>query len=271
MPELPEVETTLRGLQPYLQNQPLTAVQIRTPKLRLPTPATAPLTGKTVMGLERRAKYILLHLSDATSLLLHLGMSGRVNTSLTPLPAGKHDHIILTTPKGTVTFNDARRFGLFLHIPTAGLATHPLLKNLGLEPLSPTFTAAYLHKALAGRTTEIKPTLMDGKLVVGVGNIYASEALFRSHIHPQKRSNTLTAAQCKTLVEAIRQTLTEAIAAGGSTLRDYQHSNGQLGYFQHNFKVYGRAGQPCPTCGTAIAKITQAQRSTFFCPHCQKK
>lgn len=271
MPELPEVETTLRGLQPYLQGQPLTGVEIRAPKLRLPTPAPGPLLGKTVTGLERRAKYILFHLNDATSVLLHLGMSGRMNTSPTAPQPGKHDHIILTTPKGTVTLNDARRFGLFLHIPTAGLPTHPLLKNLGPEPLGPAFTATYLHKSLATRNTDIKPTLMDGKLVVGVGNIYASEALFRSHIHPQKRGNTLSPQQCQTLAEAIRQTLTEAIAAGGSTLRDYQHSDGQLGYFQHNFKVYGRTGQPCPVCGTAIAQITQSQRSTFFCPHCQKK
>lgn len=269
MPELPEVETTLRGLQPYLEGQTLTAVQIRTPRLRLPTPAAAPLVGARVMALERRAKYILVHLANATSLLIHLGMSGRMNTSTTQPQPGKHDHILLTTARGTVTLNDARRFGLFLHIPTAGLAQHPLLKNLGPEPLGPGFTATYLHNALSKRTTEIKPAIMDGKLVVGVGNIYASEALFRSHIHPQKRSHTLTQSQCQTLVKNIQETLQEAITAGGSTLRDYTHGSGELGYFQHQFRVYGRAKEPCPVCGTPVVKITQAQRSTYFCPSCQ--
>ncbi|MBI1308601.1 MAG: bifunctional DNA-formamidopyrimidine glycosylase/DNA-(apurinic or apyrimidinic site) lyase [Proteobacteria bacterium] len=272
MPELPEVETTLRGLTPYLLHQKITQVQIRAPKLRAPTPPAKPLINLTVTKLERRAKYILAHLSNGTTLLIHLGMSGR----LTILPAahatppGKHDHIILTTPKGTITLNDARRFGLFLHLKEGALTTHPLLTALGPEPLGPQFTASYLHTQLRTRKTPIKVALMDSHLVVGVGNIYASESLFRAHIHPQTPAHKLTLKQCQTLVTCIHQTLTEAIAAGGSSLRDFAHSNGQLGYFQHSFHAYGRTGKPCLTCATPIQKITQAQRSTFFCPHCQK-
>lgn len=333
MPELPEVETTLRGLAPCLEGQPLTNVTIHTAKLRAPTPPAGPLIGLTVTHLERRAKYILLHLSNATTVLIHLGMSGRLTATLPQPPlrlAGKasasperpaslgetvpqggpfpypparkkHDHILLTTPKATVILNDARRFGLFLHLPTASLATHPLLRHLGPEPLAdlprpclrlagkastspeqpaslgetvlqdgPAFTPAYLKKALTSRKTAIKPTLMDNRIVVGVGNIYASESLFRARINPQTPAHQLTLAQLKTLIPHIQATLKEAIAAGGSTLRDYAHSNGQLGYFQHHFQVYGRAGQPCPACTTLIRKITQSQRATFYCPHCQK-
>ncbi|NBX86537.1 MAG: bifunctional DNA-formamidopyrimidine glycosylase/DNA-(apurinic or apyrimidinic site) lyase [Proteobacteria bacterium] len=268
MPELPEVETTLHGASPTLLHQPLTGVTIRVPKLRLPTPNAANIQGQTVINLERRAKYILAHLSNHTTLLLHLGMSGRLTINKPALE--KNDHILLQTPKGTITFTDPRRFGLFLHLPTSQLASHPLLKNLGPEPLGATFTTSYLHQALQKKSTAIKPTLMDNHIVVGVGNIYASESLFRSHIHPQTRAHQLTKSHLNQLIKHIKQTLTDAIKAGGSSLKDFTHSNGQLGYFQSQFNVYGRENQPCHRCQTKIKKITQAQRATFFCPTCQK-
>lgn len=269
MPELPEVETTLRGLAPYLEGQPLTQVLIRTPKLRLPTPAAALITGRTVTTLARRNKYILAGLDDASTLLLHLGMSGRLTITTTQEPLLKHDHIILTTPKAQIRLHDPRRFGLFLHIPTATLTSHPLLVGIGPEPLTPAFNAPYLHRALKGKSIPIKAAIMDGKLVAGVGNIYASESLFRAKINPLTPAQNLSPTQCAALVTHIQETLNEAIAAGGSSLRDYTHSDGQLGYFQHSFRVYGRAGQPCLTCSTPIASQVIAQRNTFWCPHCQ--
>lgn len=269
MPELPEVETTLRGLAPYLEGQPLTEVLIRTPKLRLPTPAASLLTGRTVTRLTRRNKYILAELNDAHTLLLHLGMSGRLTISHTATPLLKHDHIILTTPLAQIRLHDPRRFGLFLHLPTATLAQHPLLVDIGPEPLTPAFNPTYLHQALRGKTIPIKAAIMDGKLVAGVGNIYASESLFRAKIHPLTPAQNLTPAQCTTLVGCIQETLQDAITAGGSSLRDFAHSDGQLGYFQHQFRVYGRAGQPCLVCSTPITNQVVAQRNTFWCPHCQ--
>lgn len=271
MPELPEVETTLRGLTPCLEGQPLTHVAIRTPKLRLPTPDAALITGRTVTTLARRNKYILIGLNDGHTLLLHLGMSGRLTITNPGEPPLKHDHIILRTPIAEIRLHDPRRFGLFLRIPTTRLASHPLLAALGPEPLTPDFTPAYLHAALRGRQIPIKAALMDGKLVAGIGNIYASESLFRALLHPLTPAKALTPAHCATLVPHIQQTLQDAIAAGGSSLRDYTHSNGQLGYFQYTFFVYGRAGQPCRVCGTPIASQTVAQRNTFWCPFCQKR
>jgi formamidopyrimidine-DNA glycosylase len=270
MPELPEVETTLRGLAPYLEGQPLTQVLIRTPKLRLPTPKAELLTGRTVTRLTRRNKYILAELNDAHTLLLHLGMSGRLTITTQSEPLLKHDHIILTTPKAQIRLHDPRRFGLFLHIPTATIHQHPLLIGIGPEPLTPAFNPTYLHAALHGKTIPIKAAIMDGKLVAGVGNIYASESLFRAKIHPLTPAQNLAPAHCATLVACIQETLNDAITAGGSSLRDYAHSDGQLGYFQHSFRVYGRAGQPCLVCSTPIASQTVAQRNTFWCPHCQK-
>lgn len=270
MPELPEVETTLRGLAPYLEKQIIRTIEIRVAKLRLPTPLAKPIQGLTVLRLERRAKYILAHLSDKTTLLIHLGMSGRMTVSQNiPSPLPKHSHVIMTTPRGAITLVDPRRFGLFLQMETSKVLAHPLMAKLGPEPLGKDFSGAYLYRILKSKSTAIKPTLMDNHVVVGVGNIYASESLFRAKINPQKPAKKLTRAQCDSLVKEVKNTLNDAIVAGGSSLRDYAHGNGQLGYFQHQFRVYGRDGEPCVTCGTVIKKITQAQRTTFFCPKCQ--
>lgn len=283
MPELPEVETTRLCLAPHLVGQRLTRVEIRAPKLRQPTPAASLLQGRRVNALERRAKYILAHLDDDSTLLIHLGMSGRFSVfphkgaTQTPTrlsqypkpPLAKHDHAIFTTELAEMRFNDPRRFGLLLKINTAALATHPLLKNLGPEPLSPAFTPKGLYNTLQGKATAIKPTLMNPTVVVGVGNIYASESLFLAGIHPAKPSKTLTLAQCTRLHSSVIKVLEHALEMGGSTLRDYQQPTGEAGHFQDEFRVYDRAGQPCHTCGTTIQQITQAQRSTYWCPRCQ--
>jgi formamidopyrimidine-DNA glycosylase len=287
MPELPEVETTRLALAPYLLGQPLHSVNIRAPKLRQATPKASLLQGRTVQTLTRRAKYILAGLSDDHTLLIHLGMSGsfsifralqaphtaapliRYTTNPQSAEPHKHDHAIFTTPLAEMRYNDPRRFGLLLRIPNAALATHPLLANLGPEPLSPAFTPHRLYAALQGKSTAIKPTLMDAKVVVGVGNIYASESLFAAHINPMLAANRLSLAQCKTLYAAVVDVLNHALQLGGSTLRDYQQPTGEAGHFQDEFKVYGRAGQACYTCGTPILQATQAQRSTFWCPYCQ--
>ncbi len=271
MPELPEVETTLHGVQPVLEGQRIAAAEVRVKTLRLPTPSASEFEGRTFRNFRRRNKYILAESDTDTSLILHLGMSGRLTLTTAQSPVLKHDHILLTTAQGQqVRFHDPRRFGLVLLTPTPDLHTHPLLRDIGPEPLTDAFNATYLHTALHGKSIAIKTAIMDGKLVAGVGNIYASESLFRAHIHPLKPSSTLTKKQCATLVTCIQQTLHDAIAAGGSSLRDFSHSEGQLGYFQHSFAVYGRKGQPCLMCQTPIASQIVNQRNTFWCPTCQK-
>lgn len=267
MPELPEVETTLRGLQPHLEGATLAYVDIRAPMLRQPTPAATALKGRHLSNLRRRNKYILMDTDDGHTLILHLGMSGRLTITNPASPLLKHDHVILRTTTGTeVRLHDPRRFGLFLLTPTAGLTNHPLLKDIGPEPLTDAFSPAYLHNALQTKNIPIKVALMDGRLVAGIGNIYASESLFHARLNPLIPAKTLTLAQCTTLVASIRTILNAALAAGGSSLADFAHSDGQLGYFQHSFQVYGRAGQPCHICGTAITSQVLAQRSTFWCP-----
>lgn len=271
MPELPEVETTLHGVQPVLEGQRIAHAEVRVATLRLPTPSAAELTGRTFTGFRRRNKYILADSDAGTSLILHLGMSGRLTLTTPQSPLLKHDHILLTTARGQqVRFHDPRRFGLVLLVPTPELPHHPLLRNIGPEPLTDAFNSRYLHTALHSKSIPIKTAIMDGKLVAGVGNIYASESLFRAKLHPLKPANSLTQKQCTTLVSCIQATLTDAIAAGGSSLRDFSHSEGQLGYFQHSFAVYGRKNQPCPLCTTPIAAQIVAQRNTFWCPTCQK-
>lgn len=279
MPELPEVETTLRALKPLLEGQTLTAVTTSGKALRQPVPQLGHLAGIRVTHLARRAKYLLLGLSNQHTLLLHLGMSGRLTTHP---PDAKHTHLTLATATTGVSLYDPRRFGLALLLPTPQLSTHPLLAGLGPEPLDlpslhglpsqppPILTASHLYAATRSRTTAIKPTLMDAKLVVGVGNIYASESLFRAGINPTLPAHKLTRKQAESLTGHIQHTLTDAITAGGSSLRDYTHPSGQLGNFQSMFNVYGRKDQPCPHCGTPIAHSVQAQRSTFSCPTCQK-
>jgi len=271
MPELPEVETTLRGIAPHFEGQTLALVQVRAPMLRQPTPQAALIQGRTLSNLRRRNKYILADTNDAHTLLLHLGMSGRIVLTPPTAPLLKHDHIILRTANGVeARLNDPRRFGLFLRIPTAQLATHPLLAAIGPEPLSPAFTGAYLHKALRGKSVAIKAAIMDGRVVAGVGNIYASESLFRAGISPLAAAASLSRRRCDALVFHIIATLTEAIAAGGSSLRDFTQASGELGYFQHSFRVYGRAGQPCPSCATPLKSKVISQRNTFWCPACQR-
>jgi formamidopyrimidine-DNA glycosylase len=207
---------------------------------------------------------------DGHTLILHLGMSGRLTITNPSEPLLKHDHVILRTSAGTeVRLHDPRRFGLFLLTPTATLAQHSLIAGIGPEPLTDAFNAKYLHAALSQKNIPIKVALMDGRIVAGVGNIYASESLFHAKLNPLIPVKFLTLAQCANLIESVRTTLNAAIAAGGSSLRDFAHSNGQLGYFQHTFQVYGRTGQPCHVCGTAITSQVLAQRSTFWCPHCQ--
>ncbi len=280
MPELPEVETVRRGLEPAMTGHVIRAAHVNRPDLRWPFPPRMAerLTGARVLGLRRRSKYILADLSSGETLLIHLGMSGRMLVSGVtigefhhphPTPE-KHDHVVLEMETGArVTFNDARRFGAMDLMATG--ADHPLLAGLGPEPLGNTFDDAHLTARLAGRKGPIKALLLDQRIVSGLGNIYVCEALFRARIDPTRAGGTLTGAEIARLVPLIRDVLTEAIAAGGSSLRDYRQAGGELGYFQHSFHVYGREGAPCPVCGTPIARIVQGGRSTFFCPACQSR
>ncbi len=283
MPELPEVETVRRGLAPHLVGAKLTKVIQNRADLRFPLPEdfVHRLTGATVEALERRAKYLLARLDTGETLVAHLGMTGRFTIGAHQpgdfhRQAGedpKHTHIVFETDQGgRIAFNDARRFGYMDIIPTAALADSRWFAGLGPEPLGPEFNAGTLGKALAGRKQNIKVTLLDQRIVAGLGNIYVSEALFRAHIHPERAAGSLKPAEIKRLVEAVRIVLEEAIAAGGSTLRDFRAADGELGYFQHRFCVYDREGEPCPSakCSGVIRRIVQSGRSTFFCPKCQR-
>jgi formamidopyrimidine-DNA glycosylase len=270
MPELPEVETTLRGLAPHLAGQRIADVVIRHPQLRWPVPKNLPklLRGQTIRALRRRAKYLLLEFDHGT-LILHLGMSG----SLRILPAGtpheKHDHFDLVLDNGKLMrLRDPRRFGAVLWCE-GDVAQHPLLRNLGPEPLGKEFDAAHLYRATRNKTAAIKLVIMDSHVVVGVGNIYASEALFRARIHPRRVSRRLTLKECARLARAVRSTLAGAIRAGGTTLRNYVSTEGNPGAFRQKLYVYMREGRPCRACGTLIRHITQGQRSSYFCPQCQ--
>ena len=277
MPELPEVETTLRGLSPHLSGQCIKQIIIRNPHLRWPIPANLPgiLRKQTIRSLHRRAKYLLLQ-CDSGTLILHLGMSGSLRVLPDYTPAEKHDHFDLILENGTLMrLRDPRRFGAVLwHPEPAGnqrdIAQHPLLAQLGPEPLLEDFDAQYLYAATRKRRAAIKQVIMDSHVVVGVGNIYASESLFHAGIRPQLAACKLSLARCARLVQTIRETLSASIAQGGSTLRDFTDSDGKPGYFQQNYFVYGRTGEACRTCGTKIRQIVQGQRSTFYCPVCQK-
>jgi formamidopyrimidine-DNA glycosylase len=277
MPELPEVETTLRGLSPHLSGQRIKQVIIRNPNLRWPVPPNLPaiLHGQTIRKLSRRAKYLLLE-CDSGTLILHLGMSGSLRVVPTITPAEKHDHFDLVLSNGKLMrLRDPRRFGAVLwHPEPTGnkreAAQHSLLASLGPEPLLEDFNAQYLYQATRKRSAAIKLVIMDSHVVVGVGNIYASESLFYAGIRPQLHANKLSLPRCTRLVQTIRDTLSASIAQGGSTLRDFTDSDGKPGYFQQNYAVYSRTGAPCRVCGSAIKQITQGQRSTFYCPVCQK-
>lgn len=283
MPELPEVETVRRGLIPAMEGAVIARADVNRPDLRWPLPVDmAPrLTGKTVLALRRRSKYILADLSSGETLLIHLGMSGRMTVSGDPLgvfhhahPAPvKHDHVVFQMENGArVTFNDPRRFGAMDLISTPDADSHPLLARLGPEPLGNQFDESYLADALSGRNTPIKSALLDQRIVAGLGNIYVCEALYRARISPKRRARNLSRARASALVPIIRDVLRDAIEAGGSSLRDFRQADGELGYFQHSFDVYDREGDPCrtPGCQGTITRIVQSGRSSFYCTSCQR-
>ena len=276
MPELPEVETVKRGLLQSIQGAAIERVEVRFPKLRSPIPAHLEevMEGASITDITRRSKYMLWQLSNDYVMLSHLGMSGRYNMyNAPPEEYKKHEHVVWHLADGrALAYEDPRRFGVIDIIEPGEVETHPLLVNLGPEPLTRAFSARYLSKELLRRKQGIKPVLMDAKLVVGVGNIYASEACFRARVNPHTSANEVGASdeQCKTLVKVIKQVLREAIDSGGSSLRDFWHPTGGAGYFQHRFFVYGRDGKPCLECKAPIQQSKQAGRSTFFCKKCQK-
>ncbi len=283
MPELPEVETVRAGLVPSMEGHVIERADVNRPDLRWPFPEnmSARLTGAKVTALRRRSKYILADLDTGETLIIHLGMSGRMTVSGDPLgqfhhdhpEAAKHDHVVFHMANGArVTFNDARRFGAMDLSPTATLEDHWLIKPIGPEPLGNTFNEAYLTTKLATRNTPIKTALLDQHVVAGLGNIYVCEVLFRAHIDPTRKAKDLSKRRIASLVPIVREVLNEAIAAGGSSLKDYRQADGELGYFQKAFQAYDRENNPCetPDCGGTIMRITQSGRSTFYCPTCQR-
>ena len=279
MPELPEVETVMRGLEARLQGRRIVRAAVHRPDMRWPFPANLVprLTGQRVENFRRRAKYILIRLGSGESLLIHLGMSGHLALDhAAPNRPTLHEHFVLETDNGwRLGFVDPRRFGSLDLVPTAAEDSHRLLAGLGPEPLADDFTPRRLDGLLAGRRTPIKAALLDQRTVAGLGNIYACEALFRARISPQRSAHTVAGARASRLVPAIKETLAEAIAAGGSSLRDYVQPDGELGYFQHAWKVYGREGEPCERCPgppvcRGIRRTVQAGRSSFYCPRTQR-
>ncbi|MBV7257336.1 bifunctional DNA-formamidopyrimidine glycosylase/DNA-(apurinic or apyrimidinic site) lyase [Pacificimonas sp. WHA3] len=269
MPELPEVETTMRGVAPLLVGERLTAVEVRRPDLRWPIPPDfrQRLQGAVVTSVGRRAKYGLMHTDRGDSVILHLGMSGRLR--LNPDRDEKHDHVLFETGKGRIALNDARRFGSLHIVETDRLETQPLIAACGPEPLGPEFGAAHVRSVTKDSLSPVKALLLDGRRIAGLGNIYVCEALFEAGIRPTRKGARLTKADAGRLAQTIPAVLSRAIAAGGSSLRDYAQPSGELGYFQHDFRVYGREREPCHRCGTAIRRIVQSARSSFFCPSCQ--
>jgi formamidopyrimidine-DNA glycosylase len=293
MPELPEVETVRRGLAPVMEGARIVRVEARRPDLRVPLPRdfVKRLEGQTVTGVGRRAKYLTADLASGDVLLMHLGMSGsfRVchnDTKAVPgefrhprAAAPAHDHVVFHMSSGaTVTFNDPRRFGLMLIVPRSEMAAHPLMREVGPEPLGNAFDANLLAAACKAKKTSLKAALLDQTVVAGLGNIYVCEALHRAGLSPKRRASTISTragtptARAIVLVEAIKAVLKDAIKAGGSSLRDHRGTDGELGYFQHHFRVYDRAGEPCvtPGCRGTVKRVAQNGRSTFFCPVCQR-
>jgi formamidopyrimidine-DNA glycosylase len=275
MPELPEVETVRRGLALKMTGRTILRAELRRPDLRRPFPPALAerLTGARIGALARRGKYILIELGEDGLLLLHLGMSGRITADRGNGIEAKHDHVVLTLDDGTVVrFNDARRFGTLDYLRRGEEAVHPLLAGIGPEPLGPEFDGRYLAAALAGRMTSLKAALLDQRIVAGLGNIYVCEALYRARLSPLRLAGTVGRARADRLAAAIRAVLDEAIAAGGSSLRDYVQPDGELGYFQHRWAVYGHQGEPCPGCDCAegVRRIVQSGRSTFYCAKRQR-
>ncbi len=275
MPELPEVEVTRRGIEPFVAGQRVKRVDVRTAMLRWPVPENlaAALESREVLRVERRGKYLLFEV-DTGWFIVHLGMTGtlRVLPGATAPAAAKHDHIDWIFEACVLRFRDPRRFGAVLWHPRehGDIHEHHLLTSLGVEPFSPAFTPALLYRRTRGRTVSVKQALLAGDIVVGVGNIYASESLFRAGIRPTTAAGRVSLPRYERLAEAVRATLADAIERGGSTLRDFVGSNGESGYFQLDCFVYDRAGEPCRVCGTPIRQIVQGQRSTYFCPNCQR-
>lgn len=283
MPELPEVETVRRGLVPAMEGATISRALVNRPDLRWPFPdrMAERLENALVLRLRRRSKYILADLSTNETLLIHLGMSGRILVSGDPLgrfvhehpAAQKHDHVVMDFDNGArITFNDPRRFGAMDLMPTDACDQHLLLSRLGPEPLGNAFHEAYLIAALKGRNMPIKSALLDQRIVAGLGNIYVCEALFRSRISPRRRAKALSSERAGALVPIIRGVLSEAIEAGGSSLRDFRQADGELGYFQHRFEVYGRENEPCrrADCDGTVGRVVQSGRSSFFCRKCQR-
>ena len=283
MPELPEVETVRRGLEPAMDGRVILHADVRRPDLRWPFPPRMAerLTGARVLRLRRRSKYLLVDLDREETLLIHLGMSGRMTVSgdipgsfhRTLQPLEKHDHVVFDMEGGgRIVFNDARRFGAMDLLPTGSESTHRLLSTLGPEPLGNAFHVDHLADRLTGRLMPMKAALLDQKIVAGLGNIYVCEALWRAGISPKRAAGKVSKARLERLVPAIRAVLEEAIAAGGSSLRDHRQASGELGYFQHAFRVYGCEGAPCqtPGCPGKIQRIVQSGRSTFYCAQCQR-
>lgn len=293
MPELPEVETVRRGLAPVMEGRRIASVEARRPDLRFPFPErfSERLKGRTIVSLGRRAKYLLADLDDGETLVMHLGMSGSFRVTLPESEtapgafhhprskAAAHDHVAFLFEGGAVvTYNDPRRFGFMALTPRETLDAHPLFRHVGVEPLGNTLDGALIARLFAKKQTSLKAALLDQRLVAGLGNIYVCEALHRSHLSPTRLAGTLArkdggpTARSEALAVAIRAVLEDAIAAGGSTLRDFAHADGELGYFQHSFRVYDREDEPCPTpgCRGIVRRIVQTGRSTFFCAACQK-
>ena len=278
MPELPEVETVKRGLQSTVEGRKFTYVETRRGDLRVPFPEDFEnrLTGRRVERLWRRAKYIMADLEGGETLVIHLGMSGRITVYAkrhnAEIERGKHDHVVFDTDAPAhIVFTDHRRFGLMALVDTATIESHALFKDLGVEPLSKRFNAEYLKQALKNKKTPIKSALLDQRVIAGLGNIYVCEALWRSRISPKRRAARIKAANIDVLAPAIKEVLQDALKAGGSTLRDYRHTNGELGYFQRVFAVYDREGERCMRrgCRGTIKRIVQSGRSSFYCPACQ--
>lgn len=272
MPELPEVETTRRGIEPFVTGMRMTELIVRRTDLRQPvSPNFMEIEGRTIRGVTRRSKYLLLEIDDGSTVLIHLGMSGSLRIINPAEDWKKHDHVGISLGNGKqLRFHDPRRFGLVLRLMEADPLSHALLKNLGPEPLESGFTLDVLKSACAKRSAAIKLVIMDAAVVVGVGNIYASEALFRAGIRPETPANKLTKPRLVKLVAAIREVLAAAILEGGTTLRDFLNSNGEPGYFKQRLFVYGRQGEPCRVCETPILHAVTGQRATFWCPVCQR-
>ncbi|HCA8727506.1 TPA: bifunctional DNA-formamidopyrimidine glycosylase/DNA-(apurinic or apyrimidinic site) lyase [Klebsiella pneumoniae] len=269
MPELPEVETSRRGIEPHLVGATILHAVVRNGRLRWPVSEEIyRLSDVPVLSVRRRAKYLLLELPDGW-IIVHLGTSGSLRILSEELPAEKHDHVDLVMSNGKVLrYTDPRRFGAWLWTRT--LEGHPVLAHLGPEPLSDAFNADYLQQKCAKKKTAIKPWLMDNKLVVGVGNIYASESLFSAGIHPDRLASSLSREECEQLVKVIKLVLLRSIEQGGTTLKDFLQSDGKPGYFAQELQVYGRKGEPCRICGTPVVGTKHAQRATFYCRQCQK-